>query len=87
VARLACGFSRLGGHEQYPHKSVLNKLRFCLVTGDIALSFDPAAESLSERGYRKMKQTMLEWPFTKALIIASLEFCLPIRGEYKNTQR
>ena len=66
------------------HKSELNKLRFCLATVDIALSFDPAAESLSERGYRKMKQSMLEWPFTRALIIAPLELCLPIRGGIQN---
>lgn len=60
-------FHELFGSNQVP-SSVDVKLRFAIPTIDVALAFDPATKSLSERSYRSIRATIIKWPLGRALI-------------------
>ncbi|KAL4720276.1 hypothetical protein ACJJTC_001383 [Scirpophaga incertulas] len=59
---------------------LLNKLRFALPTVGIAKAFNPDAEHLSEKCYRDIKVKMLDWEFTRALIISPPSVANKVRG-------
>ncbi|XP_048006275.1 uncharacterized protein LOC125241715 [Leguminivora glycinivorella] len=46
------------------------KLRFAIPTLDLARAFNPTATSLSERAYRAIRNTLVHWPFGRALMYA-----------------
>lgn len=62
-------FQELFGSNQIP-SAVEVKLRFAIPTVDMARAFDPESSSLSERGYRAIRSTMLRWPLGRALLYA-----------------
>ncbi|XP_045782643.1 uncharacterized protein LOC123879138 [Maniola jurtina] len=59
---------------------LLNKLRFALPTVGLAKAFNPDADHLSEKCYRDIKVKMLDWEFTRALIISPPAVANKIRG-------
>lgn len=48
---------------------ILNKIRFCLPTVELARAFNPDCSGLSEKFYKEMKIRMLNWSFCIGLII------------------
>nr|CAI5833250.1 unnamed protein product [Callosobruchus analis] len=63
-----------------PDSNILNKLRYALPTVDLIKAFDEDAHNLSEKAFKDMKLSLLEWPFTKALIIYPVTLGIKIRG-------
>lgn len=51
-------------------RRVLNKVVFALPTVGIARAFHPDAHHLSEKGYREIRLKLLDWAFTRALILS-----------------
>ncbi|KOB76150.1 Beta 1,3-galactosyltransferase [Operophtera brumata] len=62
-------FQELFGSNQIP-SAVEVKLRFAIPTVEMARAFDPGTSSLSERGYKAIRSTMLRWPLGRALLYA-----------------
>lgn len=69
-----------------PEPSVLNKLMFALPTVGLVRAFDPEADHLSEKGYREMRCKLLEWAFTRALILGPPSIANRIRGSAARTE-
>lgn len=65
---------------------ILNKLRFCLPTVELAKSFDPEVTHLSEKNLKRMKLKLLDWSFTRALIISPPAITNKIRGSAAATE-
>ncbi|XP_045469296.1 uncharacterized protein LOC123676975 [Harmonia axyridis] len=59
---------------------VLNKIRFALPTLGVVRAFSPEADHLSEKTYRDIKMSMLEWAFCRALIMSPPFVSNRIRG-------
>ncbi|KAI5636446.1 hypothetical protein NE865_10866 [Phthorimaea operculella] len=59
---------------------VLNKLRFCLPMLSVAKAFNPDATHLSEKAHKDIRVKMLDWAFTRALIISPPVIANKIRG-------
>lgn len=59
---------------------ILNKIRFCLPTVELARAFCPNGTSLSEKQYKDMKIKMLGWPFCVGLIVGPPSVGARIRG-------
>lgn len=62
-------FRELFGDDQIS-MAVEVKLRFALPTLDLARAFNPSATSLSERAYKTIRNTLVNWPLGRALIYA-----------------
>ncbi|KAL0818152.1 hypothetical protein ABMA28_008672 [Loxostege sticticalis] len=58
----------------------LNKLTFALPTVGLVRAFDPEADHLTEEGYRQIKQKLLGWAFTRALILSPIAVAKKIHG-------
>lgn len=65
---------------------ILNKIRFALPTIGVVKAFLPDASHLSEKTYRDIKVSMLEWPFCRALIISPPVVANKIRGSAAQTE-
>lgn len=63
-----------------PDPAVLNRLRFALPTADLVKAIDPDAQNISEKAFRNLKLSLLEWPLTRALIIFPVSIGTRIRG-------
>lgn len=59
---------------------LLNKLRYALPTVGLARAFNPEADHLSEKCYRDIKVKLLDWEFSRALIISPPAVANKIRG-------
>ncbi|CAH0397216.1 unnamed protein product [Chilo suppressalis] len=65
---------------------VLNKLRFALPTDLLAKAFDPDMSHLSEKGFRDIKVKLLDWAFTRVLLLSPPSICNKIRGSAAATE-
>ncbi|CAG5056842.1 unnamed protein product [Parnassius apollo] len=59
---------------------ILKKIRFSLLTVELARAFCPDCTSLPEKVYKDIKIKMLEWPFCVGLIIGPPSIGARIRG-------
>lgn len=66
--------------------NVLNKLVYALPTVGLARAFVPEAEHLSEKGYREIRTKLLDWAFTRALILGPPFVANRIRGSAARTE-
>lgn len=66
--------------------SVFNKVVFALPTVGIARAFHPDADHLSEKGYREIRLKLLEWAFTRALILSPPAISNRVRGSAVRTE-
>lgn len=66
--------------------NVLCKLTFALPTVGLVRAFDPEADHLSEKGYRDIRIKLLDWAFTRALIIGPPSIANRIRGSAARTE-
>lgn len=62
-------FEDLFGAEQIS-PAIESKIRFALPTVDLAKAFNPSASSLSERHYKIIRTTLLNWAIGRALLYA-----------------
>ncbi|KAH9635721.1 hypothetical protein HF086_001759 [Spodoptera exigua] len=69
-----------------PEPNVLNKLVFALPTVGLVRAFDPEADHLSEKGYRDIRFKLLDWAFTRALILGPPSIANRIRGSAARTE-
>lgn len=65
---------------------VMNKLMFALPTVGLARAFDPEADHLSEKGYRDIRLKLLDWAFTRALILGPPAIANKVRGSAARTE-
>ncbi|CAG9792962.1 unnamed protein product [Diatraea saccharalis] len=66
--------------------SVMNKLVFALPTVGLTRAFLPDANHLSEKGYRVIRLKLLDWAFTRALILGPPAVANRIRGSALRTE-
>lgn len=66
--------------------NILNKLLFALPTVGLARAFIPEADHLSEKRYREIRHKLLDWAFTRALIIGPPAISNRIRGSAARTE-
>lgn len=59
---------------------LLNKIRFAIPTISILKAFDPEAVLLSEKTYKQLKLSLLEWPFCRSLIVRPKAVAAKIHG-------
>ncbi|KAJ2940382.1 hypothetical protein O0L34_g59 [Tuta absoluta] len=81
--------SRASKEEVFGDKletTVLNKLSFALPTVGLARAFDPDAEHLSEKAYRDIRVKLLDWSFTRSLILGSPAIANRVRGSAARTE-
>ncbi|KAJ8735810.1 hypothetical protein PYW07_007430 [Mythimna separata] len=69
-----------------PEPTVLNKLMFALPTVGLVRAFDLEADHLSEKGYREIRCKLLDWAFTRALILGPPSIANRIRGSAARTE-
>ncbi|KAH9632882.1 hypothetical protein HF086_002704 [Spodoptera exigua] len=69
-----------------PDPNVLNKLTFALPTVGLVRAFDTEADHLSEMGYREIRYKLLDWAFTRALILGPPSIANRIRGSAARTE-
>lgn len=65
---------------------VLNKLVFALPTVGIVRAFMPDADHLSEKRYREIRLKLVDWAFTRALILSPPAIANKIRGSAVRTE-
>lgn len=65
---------------------MLNKLRFALPTIELVQAFFPDAADVSEKMFRKIKIKLLDWAFTRALIMGPPAIANRIRGSAAQTE-
>lgn len=58
----------------------LNKLRYALPTFELIKTMDPETEYISEKSFKKLKSKLLDFAFTRALIIYPVSLGTRIRG-------
>ncbi|XP_026726774.1 uncharacterized protein LOC113493150 [Trichoplusia ni] len=66
--------------------NILNKLVFALPTVGLVRAFLPEADHLSEKGYRDIRCKLLDWAFTRALILGPPAVANRIRGSAARTE-
>lgn len=66
--------------------NILNKLVFALPTVGLVRAFVPEADHLSEKGFREIRCKLLDWAFTRALIIGPPAVANRIRGSAARTE-
>ncbi|KAF9420537.1 hypothetical protein HW555_003287 [Spodoptera exigua] len=59
---------------------------FALPTVGLVRAFDPEADHLSEKGYREIRFKLLDWAFTRALILGPPSIANRIRGSAARTE-
>ncbi|KAI5639428.1 hypothetical protein NE865_08103 [Phthorimaea operculella] len=64
----------------------LNKLRFAIPTISIIKSFDPEAVSVSEKRFKTLKLSLLNWSFCRALIMSPRSVASKIHGSSSNLE-
>ncbi|KAI5641302.1 hypothetical protein NE865_06566 [Phthorimaea operculella] len=64
----------------------LNKLRFAIPTISIIKSFDPEAVSVSEKRFKSLKLSLLNWSFCRALIMCPRSVASKIHGSTSNLE-
>lgn len=69
-----------------PEPNVLNKIMFALPTVGLVRAFDPEADHLSEKGYREIRCKLLDWAFTRSLILGPPSIANRIRGSAARTE-
>ncbi|KAI5751628.1 hypothetical protein M8J77_009346 [Diaphorina citri] len=62
-------------------KGQRNKIRFAIPTLELFQEILPGEKHVSERKYRKLYQTLLDWPLGRALIFAPREIVQVLRSE------
>ncbi|XP_060810151.1 uncharacterized protein LOC132904244 [Amyelois transitella] len=66
--------------------ATLNKLVFAIPTMGLVKAFDPEADHLSEKAYRDIRLKLLDWAFTRALIVGPPAIANRIRGSAARTE-
>nr|XP_049697356.1 uncharacterized protein LOC126054753 [Helicoverpa armigera] len=66
--------------------NILNKLVVALPTVGLVRAFIPEADHLSEKRYREIRHKILDWAFTRALIIGPPAISNRIRGSAARTE-